>query len=138
MSRYQEVTEAHPSANGATPTRNANAERGVGRAFRHEADMLPRSNTCVSVQRPGMSSARSAHVGRAWEEKKGVLGKTGSVNVAVRSGNSDPAAIGINKINWGIAGVGEAPAAPVASAQSGLFLVGGIAALAAVFLLMKK
>jgi hypothetical protein len=99
--------------------------------------MLPRSNTRVSVQQPGMSSARSAHVGRAWEEKKGVLGKTGSVNVAVRSGNSDPAAIGINKINWGIAGVGEAPAAP-ASAQSGLFLVGGIAALAAVFLLMKK
>lgn len=99
--------------------------------------MLPKIPVAISTQKAGMSEVRKAKASRAWEEKKGVLGKTGALSVAIRSGNVDPQAIGINKSNWGIAGEGDAPAA-TAPAQRNLFLIGGLAALAACFLLFKK
>jgi hypothetical protein len=136
--RYEQVTQGHDS-NNVTASRNQDAERGVGRAWRHEPDMLPKIPVAVSTQRPGMSAIRKAHASRAWEEKKGVLGKAGALSVAVRSGNVDPRGIGVNKSNWGIAGEGDAPAvAATAPAQRNLYLIGGLAALAACFLLFKK
>jgi hypothetical protein len=133
--RYEQVTQGHGS-NNVTASRDPDAERGVGRAWRHEPDMLPKIPVAITTQRPGMSAIRKANASRAWEEKKGVLGKTGALSVAIRSGNIDPQAIGINKSNWGIAGEGDPPA--TAPAQSKLFLIGGIAALAACFLFLKK
>lgn len=128
----QVVTQNHPSANGAAPTRDTNAERGVGRAFRQETDMLPRIPTSIRVQAPGKAWGQSKPV----TVNKNVTGRTGSLTVNVRSGNSDPAAVGSNQTNWSVAGIGDA--APVVKSQSKLFLVGGLAALAAVFLLMRK
>jgi hypothetical protein len=139
--KYEEASQGHASAGVNAPTtRDANAERGVGRAFRHEADTLPIVPVQVRTQQAGMSAIRASRAGPARREDRGVLGRTGSHTVAVRSGNVDPSAIGINKSNWGIAGDGDAPA-PVPStapAQSKLFLIGGLAALAACFLLFKK
>ena len=134
--RYEQVTPAH-SSNNVEASRDTNAERGVGRAWRHEPDMLPKIPVAIRTQQAGMSAVRASKASRAWEEKKGVLGKTGALSVAVRSGNIDPQAIGINKSNWGMAGEGDAPAT-TAPAQSKLFLIGGLAALAAFFLLFKK
>jgi hypothetical protein len=134
--RYEQVTQGH-SSNNVQASRDTGAERGVGRAWRHEPDMLPKIPVAIRTQKAGMSAIRASHAGKAWEEKKGVLGKTGALSVAVRSGNVDPQSIGINKSNWGIAGEGDAPAA-TAPAQRNLFLIGGLAALAACFLLFKK
>lgn len=137
---YEEATQGHASAQINSPaTRNPDAERGVGRAFRYEPDMLPRRSATVSTQKAGMSSIRASRQGPAVEVRKDLTGRPGSLTVAVRSGNVDPQAIGINKTNWGIAGDGTPGlAASVAPTQSKLFLVGGLAALAAFFLLSKK
>lgn len=103
--------------------------------------MLPQIPVAISTQKAGMSAVRTARTSDTWEEKKGVLGKTGALSVAVRSGNIDPRGVGINKSNWGLAGEGDAPAAPATSTaptQRNLYLIGGLAALAACFLLFKK
>jgi hypothetical protein len=135
--RYEEATANHPSAQGVQATRNPDAERGVGRAFRHEANMLPTVPANVQTQRAGMSAVRAASIGRAVRNDTDLIGQTGRLSVAVRSGNGDPTAVGLSKSNWGLASIGD-DAAGVAPAQSNLFLIGGIAALAAVFLLMRK
>jgi hypothetical protein len=135
--RYEEATANHPSAQGVQATRNPDAERGVGRAFRHEANMLPTVPANVQVQQAGMSAVRAAAIGRAVRKDKDLIGQTGRLSVAVRSGNGDPTAVGLNKSNWGLASIGE-ETQTTAPAQSKLFLIGGIAALAAVFLLMRK
>ena len=87
----------------ATPTRNVNAERGVGRAYRHEPNMLPRKRATVLVQKPGNPGAQ----GPAILKNADVLGRTGSLTVRVRSGNSDPRAIGSNQKAWSTAGIGD-------------------------------
>jgi hypothetical protein len=135
--RYEEATLHHPSAQGATATRNPDAERGVGRAFRHEPNMLPQQAAALRVQKAGMSDVRSASIGRAVQSNKDLIGQPGRLSVAVRSGNGDPTAIGLSKSNWGLASIGDDVPA-TAPTQSKLFLIGGIAALAAVFLLMRK
>ena len=136
--KYDAPQPGHPSvAAQPQPTRNPNAERGMGRAFRHEADMLPRIGVAIRTQKAGMPTHRAWGQGPAIEVNKDPIGRTGSMTVAVRSGNADPRAIGVNKTNWGIAGEGTA-APPQDVAQKGLFLIGGLPALAAVFLLMRK
>ncbi len=131
--KYDEVTEAHPSANGATPTRNVNAERGVGRAFRHETDMLPVTKANITRQkRPWGQTA-------AFEENKGVLAKSRPVDVLVKSSNNDAAAVGTNAINWGIAGTPDKGPVLVDTPpnKTGGLIVAGIALLATFFLIRK-
>jgi hypothetical protein len=137
---YEVTSQGHPSATTSPqPTRDPDAERGAGRAFRHEANMLPRIGVAIRTQKAGMPAHRAWSQGPAMRADKDPIGKTGSLTVAVRSGNADPAAIGVNKTNWGIAGVGAEPAADAtAGTQSKLFLIGGIAALAAFFLFRRK
>lgn len=130
----QVVTQNHPSANGATPTRDPDAERGAGRAFRQETDMLPRIRTNLLVQAPGKAWGQS----KPFAVNKGVTGRTGSLTVNVRSGNSDPAAVGSNQTNWGIAAIGDAPTAEAPAEGNGkLYLILGGLAVAALFLLKK-
>ena len=136
--RYEEATQNHPSARGAQATRDPDAERGVGRAFRHEANMLPTVPVNVNMQKAGMSAVRSAAIGRAVRHDKDLIGQTGKLSVAVRSGNGDPTAVGLNKSNWGLASIGDEAPTATAPVPNKLFLIGGIAALAAVFLLMRK
>lgn len=135
----QVVTQNHPSAASVTATRNTDAERGVGRAWRHEPDMLPRTKANITMKRrPWGQSA-------AVEVNKDLTGKPGSVNVMVRAGNSDPSAVGINQNNWGIAGFGDGAAADaqanqIAAQKSNDMLIwGGLAAALAIgFFLVRK
>jgi hypothetical protein len=134
MPGWQVVKQGSASAEQTGATRNPNAERGVGRAWRKEANMLPTLKAHVLATKPGVPWRQ----GRAFEVKKDLTGKPGALAVHVRSGNADPTAIGINKSNWGFMGVGDAPAAAVVAPQRNLYLLGGLAALAAAFLLMRK
>lgn len=122
----------HNEAEGATPTRNPNDERGSGRAFRHEGDMLPRIPVNVQVQQPGRQWAQS----KAVEVRKDLTGRPGSMQVNVRSGNTDPAAVGLNHNNWGIAGEGDAPVEAPKSKVNGIILI-GVLAVAATLLARK-
>lgn len=123
----------HNEAEGATPTRNPNDERGSGRAFRHEGDMLPRIPTNVQVQQPGRQWAQS----RAVEVRKDLTGRPGSMQVNVRSGNTDPAAVGLNHNNWGIAGEGDPTVVAPAKSLIPMSLIIGSLAIAGLFLLRK-
>lgn len=123
----------HNEAEGATPTRNPDDERGSGRAFRHEADMLPRIATNIRVQQPGRQWAQS----KAVEVRKDLTGRPGSLQVNVRSGNTDPAAVGLNHNNWGIAGEGDLTPAPAKSNIVPMSLIISGLALAGLFLLRK-
>lgn len=124
------VQPKNPEA--ASPTRNVNAERGVGRSYRSDPDMTPRIAATMTIK-----SGAVENQGKLTRERTDLIGRTGRSTIVVRSGNTDPAAIGINKDNWGIAGVGdEAPA--VASKSNPLLLIGVVAAIGAVFLLARK
>lgn len=134
---YRPVTPEQ--AQLATPTRDTAAERGVGRAVRQEANLLPQVPVAVTVQRPGMSAIRAAHIGKSVEVRKDLTGRPGALTVAVRTGNADPRAVGLRTTSaWGIAGVGADDPAAQPKSQRNLFLIGGLAALAACFLLLKK
>lgn len=136
---WQVVKPGHPSAGQTGATRNVDAERGVGRAFREETNLTPVQKSTVWAKAPG----RPWEQGAAVTQNKDLIGKTGSMNVAVRSGNVDPAAIGISKSNWGfMSGLGDgetAPApAPAPKSNTNLYLILGGVAAAAFFLLRKK
>lgn len=134
--KWQTATPSHPSAGQTGATRNPDAERGVGRAYRTETNMTPRLASTVWAKKPG----RPWKQGAAVTKNRDLLGKTGSLTVNVRSGNVDPAAIGVNKSSWGIMsflGDGEVPAAPAPKDNTRLYLIlGGIAA--AAFLFFRK
>jgi hypothetical protein len=96
--------------------------------------MTPRLKSTVRTKKPGKAWKQSAAV----TQNKDLLGRTGSMTVNVRSGNVDPAAIGVNKPSWGIMGEGEVVAVPApAPTNTRLYLIlGGIAA--AAFLFLRK
>ena len=147
---YEATTQRHPSGQANAPaTRDTDAERGVGRAFRHEADMLPVASVAVTLQRPGMSAVRTAFAGVPVREDVSLTPKN-ALTVAVRSGNIDPRAVGINKPNWGMAGVGDAAADNMAAlnqmidtsnaekARNKKLIVGGLIAVVALFFINKS
>jgi hypothetical protein len=112
-------------------TRNAKAERGEGRAWRHEPNMTP----VVKAQMQKRSN-RTWGQSNAVEQKTDMIGRTMTHTVMAKSGNNDGRSIGINKSSVGIYGFGEAPAA-AATSNTTLYLLGA-AALAAAFLLFRK
>jgi hypothetical protein len=147
---YEAANQHHPSGQGSVQaTRNPDAERGVGRAFRHEADMLPIAPVNIRTQLAGMSACRASLAGPAVRQEQTLTPKK-SLNVAVRSGNIDPRAVGINKANWGMAGVGDAAAENMAAlnemidasnaekAKNKKLIIGGLIAVAAIFLINKS
>ena len=147
---YEAANQHHPSGQGSVQaTRNPDAERGVGRAFRHEADMLPIAPVNIRTQLAGMSACRASLAGPAVRQEQTLTPKK-SLNVAVRSGNIDPRAVGINKTNWGMAGVGDAAAENMAAlnemidasnaekAKNKNLIIGGLIAVAAIFLINKS
>ena len=147
---YEAANQHHPSGQGSVQaTRNPDAERGVGRAFRHEADMLPIAPANIRTQLAGMSACRASLAGPAVRQEQTLTPKK-SLNVAVRSGNIDPRAVGINKTNWGMAGVGDAAAENMAAlnemidasnaekAKNKNLIIGGLIAVAAIFLINKS
>lgn len=125
------VRPGDEAAQHTEATRNIYAERGTGRAWRHEPDMTPVVKANMTVR-----SNRTWHQGRAVEQKKDLIGKVGSQTVLVKSGNNDSRAIGIDKSSVGIYGFGDESAAPAPS-NTTLYLIGGVA-LAAAFLLFRK
>jgi LPXTG-motif cell wall-anchored protein len=110
----------------------------VGRAYRHEGDMTPVVKATVRTQEPG----NPPKIGAPVQRDRDLIGKTGNLTVNVRSGNADPSGIGINKSAWGIMGLGDAaPAAaqvPVKSNAHMYLILGGIAAVGALFFLRKR
>lgn len=126
----QVVTSRHPQA---APTRDPDAERGVGRAYRYEANMLPRVKSTMTVQKPGVPWLQ----GEAYTINKDLTGQPGALTVAVRSGNTDPTAIGLRANNWGIAGVGDDAPQAAPSTNTTPLILGGLALLGAFFLLRK-
>lgn len=132
MNRQTVVQNGHPSASIVVePTRNKDANLGVGRAYRTDANMLPYNP--VNITRGGMTTPQWKQ-SKAREINKGVLPKSRAMDVIVRSGNTDPKAVGIQGYNWGIAGIGDAPAPVV----SGLSTPIKLAALAGVAFLVYR
>jgi hypothetical protein len=148
---YEAANQHHPSGQGSVQaTRNPDAERGVGRAFRHEADMLPIAPVNIRTQLAGMSACRASLAGPAVRQEQTLTPKK-SLNVAVRSGNIDPRAVGINKTNWGMAGVGDDTAENMAAldkmiddmkveekAKTKKLLIGGLLAVVAIIFINKS
>ena len=130
--QWQVVQEGHQSAGQTGATRNPSAERGEGRAFRHEPNMTPvlKSNM---VKRSNRIWGQS----NAVEVKKDLTGKPGALTVAVRSANTNPAAVGVSTPNWGIAGFGDDAPATAPPSNTNLYLIGGAAVLAALLLFRK-
>ena len=134
---WQVAKPGHPSAGQTGATRNVAAERGLGRAYRSETNMTPVQKSTVWAKAPG----KPWRQGPAVTKNKDLIGKTGSLNVHVRSGNVDPAAVGVNKSSWGLmSGLGDgevAAPAPAPADNTKLYLIlGGIAA--AAFLFFRK
>ena len=131
-SPWSVVKPGDESAQHTGATRNVNAERGQGRAWRHEPDMTPIVPAHINKR-----SNRTWGQSNAVEKKTDLSGRTKNQTVLVKSGNNDSRAIGLTKSNVGVAGFGDAAPA-VVSSQRNLYLIGGLAALAAAFLLFRK
>lgn len=131
--QWSVVKDGDAASKHTAATRNVAAERGEGRAWRHEPNMTP-----VVKAKMQKVSNRIWDQSKAVEVKKDLTGRPGAMTVAVRSANADPAAIGIDKSGWGVAGFGdEAPvAAPVSKIGAGVLI--GIGVIAATILLSGK
>jgi hypothetical protein len=126
MNKQTVVSAGHPSADIVVrPTRDKDANLGVGRAYRQDANMLPYK--AMRIKRSGMTTPQWRQ-SAAVEINKGVLPKSRAMDVVIRSGNTDPGAIGIQGYNWGIAGVGDAPKVP--APMSGTVKLAAVAGLA--------
>lgn len=137
MKKWTVVKPGDAAAAHTGATRDTNAERGVGRGYRQETNMLPvkPATTAVLSGNPTWTQSKS------WRSGGNLIGKTGKSTVNVRAANADPGGIGIQTSAWGIAGFGDtAPAAAVASPAPGFpqtLLVAGGLALAAIFLMRR-
>lgn len=131
-SPWSVVKPGDAAAQHTNATRNPNAERGVGRAWRDEPNMTP-----VLKANMRKVSNRIWSQGRAVEVKKDLTGRPGAMTVLVRSANAQPASIGIDGSHWGIAGFGDdQPVQPVNKVGAGILI--GIGVLAAAILLSGK
>ena len=130
-SPWSVVKSGDESAQHTGATRNTRAERGEGRAWRHEPDMTP-----VLKSNMQKRSNRTWGQSGAYERKTDLIGKTKNRTVLVRSGNTDPNAIGLDTPNVGVAGFGDV-AVPAPASNKTMYLIGA-AALAAAFILLRK
>lgn len=133
-SPWSVVKHGDESAQHTGATRNLPAERGTGRAWRHEPDMTP-----IIAAQMHKESNRTWGQSGAFEQKTDLIGTPRSQTVLVRSGNNDPTAIGLNTSAVGIAGFGDdAPASASAPVSKLPLILGGLALVAGFFLLRKK
>jgi hypothetical protein len=130
--QWSVVKDGDAASKHTGATRNPNAERGVGRAWRDEPNMTP-----VLKSNMRAVSNRIWKQGKAVEVKKDLTGRPGAMTVVVRAANAQPAAIGIQGSHWGIAGFGDdPPAQPVSKVGAGVLI--GIGVIAAAILLSGK
>ena len=124
------VLPGHPSDAATAPSRDMAGVFGHGTARREDPNML-RSRKGVAVRLAGKTQPQWSQ-SRAIENKGGVLPQSRAMDVMVRSGNQDNAAVGMpsNGGHWGIMGLGG-PALPVpaSAALPGWAKLAGIALL---------
>ncbi len=133
MNRQTVVNAGHPSAEIVVePTRNKDANMGVGRAFRRDVSMLPYK--AARITRGGMTTPQWRQ-SAAREINKGVLPPSRAMTVLARSSNSDPGAVGLQSKNWGMVGLQDTPAATTPAPMSSTVKIAAVAGLA--FLLYR-
>jgi hypothetical protein len=122
------VLPGHPSDAATAPSRDMARAFGHGTARREDPNMLP-SRKGVAVVLGGKTQPQWSQ-SRAVENKGGVLPKSRAMDVLVRSGNQDNAAVGMpsNGSHWGIMGLGGPPLpAPVSTETPGWAKLASIA-----------